>query len=67
MARWVVFVDRIVGHVEAPRRDDALQLAIQQYGQTHSISRVQSEASYQLGLEEQQALARRRPPHDVAD
>ena len=62
MARWVVFVDRIVGHVDAPRKEEAMHLALQQYGQQHAVSRVQSEASYQLGLEEQQALLRRKPP-----
>lgn len=62
MATWVVFVDRIVGKVEAPRRDDAFAAAIQAYGQEHAISRVQSLASYELGLEEQRVREQRRKP-----
>lgn len=65
MAQWVVFVDRIVGHVEAPRRDDALALALQQYGQEFAVSRVQSLASYELGLEEQRVLQQRRKPPEA--
>lgn len=59
MAQWVIFADRIVGQVEARTRDEALTTALRQYGQEFAVSRVQSLASYQLGLEERRVLEQR--------
>jgi hypothetical protein len=59
MATWLVFGEQVIGRVEARHRDEAQALAYQRYP-TAPISRVQSEASYQISLEERRAAAQRR-------
>jgi len=63
MARWLVFGEQILGAVEAPHRDAAQAAAYAQFADV-AISRVQSEASYLVGVDERRAAAqrRRRPP-----
>jgi hypothetical protein len=59
-AQWLVFGERVIGHVEAATRPLAERAAHLAFGQTQAIARVQSACSYECGQEEQRVAEQRR-------
>ena len=59
MAVWLVFSEQVLGRVDAPHRDAAQALAYRKYAD-HPISRLQSLASYEIGIDERRAAQQRR-------
>lgn len=57
MARWVVFRELVVGHLEAADRPAAEAIARRRFGDT---CRVQSDVSYRIGLDERAEIERNR-------